>query len=85
MYTAEHKIEATLMKTSTTCAAAVKKTISMIGIIRKGLENNTTSIRTPFYIQVHGAAIFRMLCAVLHIAKGYYGTGKGAGKSNQND
>ena len=37
------------MKVSTQCAAAVKKANSMLGIIRKGIENKTANIILPLY------------------------------------
>ena len=37
------------MKMSTQCVAAVKKANSMLGIIRKGIENKTASIILPLY------------------------------------
>ena len=38
-----------LMKMSTQCAVAVRKANSMLGIIRKGIENKTASIILPLY------------------------------------
>ena len=37
------------MKMSTQCAAAVKKANSMLGIIRKGIENKSASVILPLY------------------------------------
>ncbi|CAM5124383.1 unnamed protein product, partial [Natator depressus] len=37
------------LKTSTQCAAAVKKANRMVGIIKKGIENKTENILLPFY------------------------------------
>ena len=38
-----------LMKVSAQCAAAVKKANSMLGIIKRGMENKTANIIMPLY------------------------------------
>lgn len=40
------------MKVSTQCVVAVKKAISMLGIIRKDIENETANIIIPLYKSV---------------------------------
>ena len=42
------------MKVSMQCAAAVKKASSMLGIIKKGIENKTANIIMPLYKMVVG-------------------------------
>lgn len=49
------------MKASTQCAACVKKAKSMLGIIRRGIENKMGDIVMPLY----SAVSFRILCTLL--------------------
>ncbi|CAM4642329.1 unnamed protein product [Lepidochelys kempii] len=74
------------LKTSTQCAVAVKKMNRMVGIIKKGIDNNTKNIMLPLYQS--------MVCPHLeycvqmwlpHLKKRYIGIGKGSEKDNKND